>query len=109
MKIFSGSINPDFASKVCDHLGESLARLKIDTFKDGEVKIIVEESIRQEDCFVIQPTCRSETKSINDAIMELLIIIDALKRGSAKTVNVVIPYFGYQRQDRKDYSRAPIS
>lgn len=109
MKIFSGSINPDFASKVCDHLGESLARLKIDTFKDGEVKIIVEESIRQEDCFVIQPTCRSETKSVNDAIMELLIIIDALKRGSAKTVNVVIPYFGYQRQDRKDYSRAPIS
>jgi ribose-phosphate pyrophosphokinase len=109
MKIFSGSINPDFASKVCDHLGESLARLKIDTFKDGEVKIIVEESIRQEDCFVIQPTCRSGTKSVNDAIMELLIITDALKRGSAKTVNVVIPYFGYQRQDRKDYSRAPIS
>ena len=111
MKIFSGSINPNFASKVCDHLGceYSLSKIKIDTFKDGETRIIIEESIRQEDCFVIQPTCRSETKNVNDSIIELLIIIDALKRGSAKTVNVVIPYFGYQRQDRKDYSRAPIS
>ena len=109
MKIFSGSINTMFASKVCNHLGVPLAKLKIDHFKDGETKIIVEESIRQEDCFVIQPTCRSPQKNVNDAIIELLIIIDALKRGSAKTVNVVIPYFGYQRQDRKDYSRAPIS
>lgn len=109
MKIFSGSINNIFAEKVCNHLGVSLAKIKIGNFKDGESKIIVEESIRQEDCFVIQPTCRSETKTVNDAIIELLIIIDALKRGSAKTVNVVIPYFGYQRQDRKDYSRAPIS
>ena len=109
MKIFSGSINNDFAEKVCNRLGETLAKIKIDNFKDGETKITVEESIRQEDCFVIQPTCRSETKNVNDAIIELLIIIDALKRGSARTVNVVIPYFGYQRQDRKDYSRAPIS
>jgi ribose-phosphate pyrophosphokinase len=109
MKIFSGSINNDFAENVCNRLGESLAKIKINNFKDGETKITVEESIRQEDCFVIQPTCRSETKNVNDAIVELLIIIDALKRGSAKSVNVVIPYFGYQRQDRKDYSRAPIS
>ena len=109
MKIFSGSINNDFSSKVCTHLGVSLSKIKIDNFKDGESKIIVEESIRQEDCFIIQPTCRSDIKNVNDAIIELLIIIDALKRGSAKSVNVVIPYFGYQRQDRKDYSRAPIS
>ena len=109
MKIFSGSINNDFAKRVCNRLGESLAKIKIGNFKDGETKIIIEESIRQEDCFVIQPTCRSATKNVNDAIIELLIIIDALKRGSAKSVNVVIPYFGYQRQDRKDYSRAPIS
>ncbi len=109
MKIFSGSINKNFAEKVCNRLGESLANIKINNFKDGETKITVEESIRQEDCFVIQPTCRSKTKNVNDAIIELLIIIDALKRGSAKSVNVVIPYFGYQRQDRKDYSRAPIS
>ena len=109
MKIFSGSINNNFAQKVCNHLQVTLAKLKIEKFRDGEIKIIVEESIRQEDCFVIQPTCRSENKNVNDAIIELLIIIDALKRGSAKTVNVVIPYFGYQRQDRKDYSRAPIS
>ena len=109
MKIFSGSINNDFSSKVCNHLEESLSKIKIDKFKDGETKITIEESIRQEDCFIIQPTCRSEIHNVNDAIIELLIIIDALKRGSAKTVNVVIPYFGYQRQDRKDYSRAPIS
>lgn len=109
MKIFSGSINNIFASKVCNHLGISLSKIKIEQFKDGESRIMIEESIRQEDCFIIQPTCRSETKNVNDAIIELLIIIDALKRGSAKTVNVVIPYFGYQRQDRKDYSRAPIS
>ena len=109
MKIFSGSVNNNFSQKVCNHLEVTLAKLKIENFRDGEIKIIVEESIRQEDCFVIQPTCRSENKNVNDAIIELLIIIDALKRGSAKTVNVVIPYFGYQRQDRKDYSRAPIS
>ena len=109
MRIFSGTTNPDFAKRVCNHLDIQLSPIKIDRIKDGEIKIIIEESIRQEDCFIIQPTCRNETNTVNDSIIELLILIDALKRGSAKTVNVVIPYFGYQRQDRKDYSRAPIS
>jgi ribose-phosphate pyrophosphokinase len=109
MKLFSGSTNKDFAKRVSNHLQCNLSPIKIEKFKDGEIRIIIEESVRQEDCFIIQPTCRNKTNSVNDSIMELLIIVDALKRGSAKSVNVVIPYFGYQRQDRKDYSRAPIS
>lgn len=111
MKIFSGSNNIDFASKVAYHLGIELSPIEIKQFADGEIKVIITESIRQEDCFVIQPTCRNNSNnySVNDGIIELFIIIDALKRGSCKTVNVVMPYYGYQRQDRKDYSRAPIS
>ncbi len=109
MKLFSGSTNYDFALKVSEHLDCQLSSLKLDRFKDGEIRINIEQSVRQEDCFIIQPTCRNGENSVNDSIMELLIIVDALKRGSAKSVNVVIPYFGYQRQDRKDYSRAPIS
>ena len=109
MKIFSGTCNEDFAKRVCCYLGKTLADLKITKFKDGEIRVIVEENVRQEDCFIIQPTCRSQYASVNDSFVELLVLIDALQRGSAKSVNVVIPYFGYQRQDRKDYSRAPIS
>lgn len=118
MKIFSGSSNFDFAEKVAISMGIELANIDIGKFKDGEVKISVLENVRGEDCFIIQSTCRSvipfsDTNtcypSVNDNLMEMFIIVDALKRGSAKTVNLVIPYFGYQRQDRKDYSRAPIS
>jgi len=118
MKIFSGSSNFDFSNKVATSMGIELSNIDIDKFKDGEVKISVGENVRGEDCFIIQSTCRSVIPfnesdgcfpSVNDNIMEMFIIVDALKRGSAKTVNLVIPYFGYQRQDRKDYSRAPIS
>jgi len=118
MKIFSGSSNFDFSEKVATSMGIELSNIDIDKFKDGEVKISVGENVRGEDCFIIQSTCRSVIPfnesdgcfpSVNDNIMEMFIIVDALKRGSAKTVNLVIPYFGYQRQDRKDYSRAPIS
>jgi ribose-phosphate pyrophosphokinase len=111
MKIFSGSTNKDFAKKVCANLNIKLSSLTITKFADGEIKILITESIRHEDCFIIQPTCRNNynNSSVNDSIIELLILIDALKRGSAKTVNVIMPYYGYQRQDRKDYSRAPIS
>ena len=118
MKIFSGSSNFDFSEKVANSMGIELSNIDIGKFKDGEVKISVGENVRGEDCFIIQSTCRSVIPfnesdrcfpSVNDNIMEMFIIVDALKRGSAKTVNLVIPYFGYQRQDRKDYSRAPIS
>ena len=109
MKIFSGSAHPDFANKICKHLDTELGDMDCNRFADGEVQITINESVRKEVCFIIQPTGSSKTGSPNDNIMELLIIIDALKRGSAKSVIAVIPYYGYERQDRKDYSRAPIS
>tara|TARA_B110001450_G_C17665366_1_gene499292 strand:- start:2709 stop:3680 length:972 start_codon:yes stop_codon:yes gene_type:complete len=109
MKLFSGSTNTDFSIKVSRHLGIELSDLQVSKFSDGETKIVINESIRKHDCYVIQPTGPSDSGSVNDSIMELFIICDALKRGSASSVNVVMPYYGYQRQDRKDYSRAPIS
>ena len=109
MKIFSGSANPEFSLKVARQLDKTLADVEIGKFADGEIKIIINENVRQHDCYIIQPTGPSLNASPNDNFMELLIMVDALKRGSAKTVNVVVPYYGYERQDRKDYSRAPIS
>ena len=111
MKLFSGTTNSDFSALIATHLRVSLSSLDIDRFADGEIKVTINECIRQEDCVIIQPTCRNidNKTSVNDSIMELLIIIDALKRGSAKSVIVIMPYYGYQRQDRKDYGRAPIS
>lgn len=109
MKIFSGSSNRDFSLKVATRLNRNLSKINISKFADGEINIVIEETIRKQDCYVIQPTSPSETNSVNDNIMELFIICDALKRGSANSVNVIMPYYGYQRQDRKDYSRAPIS
>lgn len=111
LKLFSGSSNLDFSKKVADHLNIELSNINLSKFPDGEIKLNIENNVRQSDCFIIQSTCRNniENTTVNDNIMELFIIVDALKRGSAKTVNVIIPYYGYQRQDRKDYSRAPIS
>jgi len=111
MKIISGNTNTDFAERICNYLDLKLCKTKLTKFADGEISIIIEENVRHQNCFIIQPTCSNKDKniSVNDSIMELLIIVDALKRGSASQVNVVIPYYGYSRQDRKDYSRAPIS
>jgi ribose-phosphate pyrophosphokinase len=111
MIIIGGNSNTDFAERICKHLGHKLCDAVISSFKDGESYINIKENVRHKNCFIIQPTCSNSDKnmSINDSIIELLIIIDALKRGSADQVNVVIPYYGYSRQDRKDYSRAPIS
>ena len=109
MKIFSGTSNLDFSLKVAKHLNKDLSAVNISRFADGEINIIIEENVRKQDCYIIQPTGPSLNQSPNDNFMELLILCDALKRGSASSVNVIIPYYGYQRQDRKDYSRAPIS
>ena len=110
MKIFCGTSNQSFSKKLSKYFNNScFGKINISKFADGEININIGESVRKETCFVIQPTCKSEYGSVNDSIMELLIIIDALKRGSASSVTAVIPYFGYERQDRKDYSRAPIS
>ena len=111
MKLFSGTTNYEFSNLIANHLNCDLSSIEINRFADGEIKVTINECIRQEDCIIVQPTCRNldNNTSVNDSFMELLIIIDALKRGSAKSVIVIMPYFGYQRQDRKDYSRAPIS
>ena len=109
MKIFSGTSNIDFSKKVSEYLDIELSKVKINRFADGEINIIVEDHVRKKDCYIIQPTGPSLNQTPNDNFMELLILCDALKRGSANSVNVVMPYYGYQRQDRKDYSRAPIS
>ena len=104
LKIFSGRSNPLLAEKIAKSLGKELGHLKIKTFSDGELWIKFEENIRGCDVFVIQPT-----SSPAENIMELILIIDAAKRASAKTVTAVVPYFGYGRQDRKDNPRVPIS
>ena len=109
MKVFSGTANPEFSKLVAKHLDLNLSDVKIGKFADGEINVIINENVRQYDCFIIQPTGPSLNASPNDNFMELLILVDALKRGSANSVNVVMPYYGYERQDRKDYSRAPIS
>tara|TARA_B100000959_G_scaffold246780_1_gene272571 strand:+ start:25 stop:960 length:936 start_codon:yes stop_codon:yes gene_type:complete len=104
MKIFSGNSNKSLAEDICKYLGISLGKLDIKKFSDGELSIAFEENIRNEDVFIIQ-----STNPPSENILELLLILDAAKRASAKSVVAVIPYFGYGRQDRKDKPRVPIS
>lgn len=105
VKIFSGSANPKFAEDICKNLGTPLSSSKLFKFSDGEIGVSIEESVRGADVFVVQPTC----EPANENLMELFVIIDALKRASAYRVNLVMPYFGYARQDRKTRSREPIT
>ena len=104
MKIFSGNSNKSLALDICKYLNQDLGKLKIKQFSDGELSIKFEENIRNEDVFIIQ-----STNPPADNIWELLLILDAAKRASARSVIAVIPYFGYGRQDRKDRPRVPIS
>ena len=104
MKIFSGNSNKSLAKDICKYLGIDLGKLKIKKFSDGELSIMFDENIRNEDVFIIQ-----STNPPAENILELLLILDAAKRASAKSVIAVIPYFGYGRQDRKDRPRVPIS
>ena len=104
LKIFSGRSNPNLSKDIAKYLGKDLGRLTIKTFSDGELWLQFEENVRGCDVFIIQPT-----NSPAENIMELILIIDAAVRASAKTVTAVIPYFGYGRQDRKDNPRVPIS
>jgi ribose-phosphate pyrophosphokinase len=105
IRIFSGTANPALARAITDELGVQLSRAEIRRFSDGEIFVEIQESIRGIETFVIQPTCHP----VNDTLMELLIITDALKRSSAKSITAVIPYYGYGRQDRKIQSRVPIT
>jgi ribose-phosphate pyrophosphokinase len=105
VKIFSGTSNPALAQEISSYLRLPVSELKIKHFSDGEIFIRVQETVRGYDVFVVQPT----SSPVNESIMELLIIVDALKRASAKSINVVIPYYGYARQDRKAQGREAIT
>jgi ribose-phosphate pyrophosphokinase len=105
LKVFSLNSNPDLAAQIAEHIGINLGKCLVSSFSDGEIRISIEESIRGSEVYVIQSTCAP----VNQHLMELLIMIDALKRASANTINVVIPYYGYARQDRKARSREPIT
>jgi ribose-phosphate pyrophosphokinase len=105
IKIFSGNSNLELAKKICKKLGVPLSDAQVSTFSDGETRVEIDENVRGMDVFIIQSTC----SPVNVSIMELLIMIDALKRASADRITAVIPYYGYARQDRKVVPRAPIT
>ncbi len=105
IKVFTGTANPALAEEMCQHLGLELGMAKIKQFSDGENNIQIQENVRGADVFVLQPTCTP----VDHHLMELLLMIDALKRASAERITAVLPYYGYGRQDRKDKPRVPIS
>jgi len=103
--LFSGNANKPLAKKVCDYLSLPLGKIEISRFPDGEIDMKIMEDVRGADVYVIQPTC----PPVNENLMELLIMVDCLRRASAERITAVIPYFGYARQDRKAEGRVPIS
>ena len=105
MAIFTGNSNPGLAQKICEHLSMPLGGAEVKTFSDGEIQIEIHENVRLKDVFVVQSTC----SPVNDNLVELLLMIDAFNRSSAKKITAVIPYFGYARQDKKVAPRVPIS
>lgn len=105
IKIFTANSNPAVAQDIAKHLGLPLGRCDVGTFSDGEISVFIHESVRGSDVFVVQSTCQP----VNNNLMELLIMIDALKRASAGRITAVIPYYGYARQDRKARSRDAIT
>jgi ribose-phosphate pyrophosphokinase len=105
ISIFTGNSNLTLAKKICEYLHLPLGNAKVGTFSDGEIQIEIDENVRAKDVFVIQSTCAP----VNDNLVELLLMIDALKRSSAIRITAVIPYFGYARQDKKVAPRVPIS
>ena len=115
IKIFSGNSNPELAKAICKELGLPLGDSECGNFSDGETFVSIYETVRGSDVFIIQSTCANGVKgdpdyrSVNDQVMELLIMIDAMKRASAGRITAVIPYYGYARQDRKTKPRDPIS
>ncbi len=105
MKLISGTAHPALANKISEYLGQSLTKIEVKRFPDGEIFVKILENIRGHDVFIIQPTCQPG----NDNLMELLIMMDACRRASAKRIICVLPYYGYARQDRKDQPRVPIT
>ncbi len=112
-KIFSGTANESLADEVCHFLGMPRGQAQVTRFADGECYVQIQENVRGADVFVMQPTCRAvhaaRSTGVDENLIELLLMVDALKRASARRITAVIPYFGYARQDRKDKPRSPIS
>ncbi len=105
MAIFTGNSNPALAKKICDYLSMPIGGAKVKTFSDGEIQIEINENVRLKDVYVVQSTC----SPVNDNLVELLLMIDAFNRSSARKITAVIPYYGYSRQDKKVAPRVPIS
>jgi len=105
LRVFTGNANIELADRICKYLNIQPGKAKVGRFSDGEIQVEIVENIRGMDTFLVQPTC----PPVSDNLMELLIMLDAVKRASAKRITVVIPYYGYARQDRKVVPRAPIS
>lgn len=105
MKIFTGNANPAIAEEICEYLDVPLGAAEVKQFSDGETSVEIGENVRGADVFVIQPTCTP----VNDNLMELVIMVDALRRASARRITAVLPYYGYARQDRKVRPRVPIT
>ena len=105
VKIFAGTSNKELAQKIAEKYGMELGKAEVVRFKDGEVFVKIDETVRGRDVFVVQPT----SEPVNENLMELLIFVDALTRASAKSINVIVPYYGYARQDRKSSPREPIT
>ncbi|VYT72291.1 Ribose-phosphate pyrophosphokinase [Veillonella atypica] len=105
LKIFTGNANPELAKEICDYLGLPLGEAFVGRFNNGEVQIMIDESVRGKDVFIIQST----SYPVNDNLMELMVMADALKRASARHITAVVPYYGYARQDRKTRGREPIT
>ncbi len=105
MKVFTGNANPEIARKICNYLDMPLSGAEVKKFSDGEISVEIGENVRGTDVFIIQPTCTP----VNDNLMEVLIMADALRRASARRITAVLPYYGYARQDRKVRPRVPIT
>ena len=105
LKIFTGNAHPELAKEICEYIGVPLGKAICGRFNNGEIQVMVNESVRGKDVFIIQPT----GAPVNDNLMELLIMVDAMKRASARHITVFVPYYGYARQDRKTRGREPIS
>jgi ribose-phosphate pyrophosphokinase len=105
LKVFSGRANRPLAEKIATSLGDSLGKITLHDFPDGEISVRIEEDVRGRDIYLVQPTC----PPVNDNLMELLVMLDSFKRASAARITAVLPYYGYARQDRKDVGRVPIT
>lgn len=104
-KVFAGNSHPELAEEIASIMGKPLGKATVNKFSDGEISVNLWETVRGSDCYIVQSTCNP----VNDNLMELLIMIDAMKRASAGRINAVIPYYGYARQDRKAKARDPIT